>query len=139
MPSIAFFMLNVTLLIAVALFDKVIQKIAKWPKTSVVKHVVMRTNVEALVKQKNLRPTQDLSLLIFSLLNRLICFTKNTQVSFFTNSHLQPTPFALLSIRISHPINLSLSFSLLCLVPTLFSPVSISYEYSDDFIYIIAD
>jgi hypothetical protein len=62
MPSIAFFMLNVTLLIAVALFDKVIQKIAKWPRTYVVKHVVMRTKVKALVIPFDFQPIESIDL-----------------------------------------------------------------------------
>jgi hypothetical protein len=65
----------------------------------VVKHVIMRTNVEAPVQRKNLRSTQDSSPLIDSLwilLIQLICLIKNTQVSFFTNGHFQPTPFAFL-------------------------------------------
>jgi hypothetical protein len=62
----------------------------------VVKRIIMRTKVEAPVKQKNLRSTQDLSLMIDNLLIILICFTKNTQVSFFTNAHFQPTPFPFL-------------------------------------------
>jgi hypothetical protein len=57
------------------------------------KCIIMRTELEAPVRQKNLRSAQDLSLLIDNLFVLLICFTKNIQVSFFTNGHFQPTPF----------------------------------------------
>jgi hypothetical protein len=88
----------------------------------VAKRITIRTKVKAPVKQKNLRSSQDLSLLIDSLLILLIlliCFSKNTQVSFFTNGHFQPTPFPFLSnapsltplIRHSHSLSLSLSLS----------------------------
>ncbi len=86
---------------------------------------------------KNPRSTQDLSLLTDSLLIPLIFFTKKTQVSFFTNGHFQPAPFPLLSNAPSLTLLLSLPFSLslpLCLFPSPFSPVAISYKYSDNFI-----
>jgi hypothetical protein len=81
---------------------------------------------------KNLWSTRDLSCLTDSLLILLICVTKNTQVSFFTYGHFQPTPFPHLSDALSLTllICLSLSLSLSAYSPTLFSPVANSYKYS---------
>jgi len=80
---------------------------------------------------KELRPTQDISLLIEILLVLLICFIWNTQVSIF-----QPSPFPFLSNTLSLTLLICCSLSLyLHLLPTLFSPVAISYEYSDNFVY----
>jgi hypothetical protein len=76
--------------------------------------------VEAPVKQKNLRSAQEFSLLIDSLFILLIYIAKNTQASFFTNGHFQPTPFPFLSNApsLTPLIYRSLSLSLpLCLLP----------------------
>jgi hypothetical protein len=81
------------------------------------KCITMRTELEVPVRQKNLRSTQDLSLLICSLFVLLICFAKNTQVSIFTNGLFQPTPFPFLSnatsltLLICHSLFLSLPSS----------------------------
>ncbi len=56
-----------------------------------VKHV--RTNVEAPVKQKNLRSTQDLSLLLDSLLILLICVTKILRCPFSLTAISNPCYF----------------------------------------------
>ncbi len=113
----------------------------------VVKRIIMTTNVEAPVKQKNLRSTQDLSLMIDNLLIILICFIWNTQVSFFTNAHFQPMSFPFLpntpslalliccSLFLSHSLS---AYSPICLwrcditgeVSFLFQIYSIRHLYS---------
>ncbi len=69
-----------------------------------VKHVVMRPNVEAPMKQKNLRSPIWLIL--------LICIAKNTQVSFFTKGHFQLTLLPFLSNALSLTLLIWCSLSL---------------------------
>ncbi len=75
--------------------------------------IIMRVKVEAPVNEKNLRPTKDLSLLIDSLFILLIWFIQNTQVSFITYGHFQPTPFLSLTNApsLTPQIHCSLSLS----------------------------
>ncbi len=101
--------------------------------TSVAKHVVMRMNVAAPVKLKNLGSTQ----FDWQYICTIDLHYYNTQVSIFTNDHFWPMPLPFLSNALSLTplihcsLSLSLSLSLpLHSLPTLFSLVVISHRYS---------
>ncbi len=97
-------------------------------------------------ERKNSRPTQELSLLVDILFALLIGFIWNTQVSFSLTTISNPNhfyfcpnaPSLTLPNCCSHSFSLSLSLYLY-LLPTLFSPVSISHKYSDDSVYDIIE
>ncbi len=99
----------------------------EWHFITMVKVYIVWQNLsswEWILRHQRDGRIQDPPSLIDSLFVLLICITKNTQVSIFTNGHFQPMPFPFLSYAPSLTLLIGSSHSLslpLHLTPPLFS------------------